>query len=68
MGKSSKTKAKAPAPAVSGAGVVASPAVSPIATIRVIKAHDGLQVGDVFDKPREIAGMMAECGFWEIIK
>lgn len=41
---------------------------SPIATIRVIKAHDGLAKGIELKKPRAIADYMAKKGYWEIIK
>jgi hypothetical protein len=41
---------------------------SPIATIRVIKAHDGLAKGAELKKPRKVAEEMAAKGYWEIIK
>lgn len=41
---------------------------SPIATIRVIKAHDGLAKGIELKKPRKVAEDMVTRGYWEIIK
>ena len=41
---------------------------SPIATIKVIKAHDGLSKGAELKKPRKVAEEMVNRGYWEIIK
>lgn len=41
---------------------------SPIATIKVVKAHDGLAEGAELKKPRKVAEMMVAKGYWEIVK
>jgi hypothetical protein len=46
----------------------AGKAPSPIVTIRVVKAHDGLTKGAELKKPRKVAEEMATKGYWEIIK
>lgn len=35
--------------------------------IRVIVAHDGLDVGETYDKPYHVAAEMRDLGYWEII-
>ena len=39
-----------------------------IITIKVIKEHDGLKVGEQFNKPFSVAKKMIELGYWQRIK
>lgn len=39
-----------------------------IITIKVIKEHDGLEVGEQFNKPFSVAMKMIELGYWERVK
>lgn len=39
-----------------------------IITIKVIKEHDGLEVGEQFNKPFAVAMKMIELGYWKRVK
>ena len=35
---------------------------------RVIKAHDGLEIGDIVNKSEETIKMMIQKGYWEYVR
>lgn len=66
-GRKTTTTRKAERPPYENKAVV-PPAVvrSPFVRVTVVKAHDGLQVGEEYSKPYDTAKMMQELGYWKI--
>lgn len=57
------TSRKAERPAYENKAVVPNASVK----IRVVKAHDGLERGEVLTKPYKVAIEMQNLGYWKII-
>ena len=63
------TSGKAERPSYDNKAVVPAASERPrYVTIRVVKAHDGLQAGEVYSKPLAVAVEMQELGYWKIVK
>lgn len=58
---------KAVQPSYDNKAVASATAAPSSVKIRVIKAHDGLKVGEVYQKPIDAARQMQELGYWKII-
>ena len=62
------TQRKAERPSYDNKAVVPAASVkSRNVRIRVLVAHDGLNKGETYWKPRETAEAMQDLGYWEII-
>jgi hypothetical protein len=68
MNGSKTTSRKAERPSYENKAVVAAAPDRPhYVRIRVIKAHDGLQRGQILSRPYATAAEMQRLGYWKII-
>lgn len=66
--KTTKAKAKAERPLYDNKAVAPAKRQNAAAVrIRVIRAHDGLEVGETYMKPATLAKTLVNLGYWEII-
>jgi len=67
MARNTQSQRKAERPSYANKAVAPAARDSRYCRIRVVVAHDGLAVGEVYSKPTEVARTMVDLGYWEII-